>query len=104
MGHQNRAPPQTPVPEDDATVLGTQDYMSDNDGHGDVVGASRSAVTDTQQDMMQHGASSSSRGVEQSPRLQRMQNRSLRSCCERVVHESHPGEGGNALRPFRARA
>ena len=42
--------------------------------------------------------------VEDIPRPHRMQNRSLRSCCERIVHEGAPSERGHAMRPFRSNA
>ena len=83
--------PASPVP----TVIGTQDYEEDQQ----VQQAQQQQPTssDPSQDVMSDDLASL-------PSMQRLQDRSLRHCCERVVQPSGGESRGGALRPFRARA
>ena len=95
------APPQSPVGSDRQTVVGTQDYKSDDDMDGQGVRQESATMSDGQQDVSQPSASSFEGTM---PRLQKMESRSLRSCCEKVAHEGAPkGDKGHAMRPFRSK-
>ena len=92
LGQQRPRPPaSTPCATDMDTEVGSQDYVSVHSGHRE--------HTLPLEDMSHEDA------VDAPPGFERIQTRSLRSCCERVVQDG-AGRGesvGSAMRPFRAR-
>ena len=82
--------PEVPTP----TVLGTQDYQDEDMN----VEQTMNSQSESQQAVTQE------HHVEL-PSMQRLQDRSLRHCCERVVQTPfQAGRPREALRPFRARS
>ena len=86
--------PPAPTPEPPTpTELGTQEYDENDDTHMQQEPTSSEQPEEVREPHMDL------------PGIQRMQDRSLKHCCERVVADNrHEGPKREALRPFRSRA
>ena len=93
VGNVPTVPQPTPVQgEGTPTVIGDQDYQEQMEVDGDTQNPEHQ-----QEEEVKAGPSETPRS------LKRMQEKSLRKCCEKVIHEGgQNAQQGAALRPFRS--